>query len=132
MTQYVVLDSNNKIINKIMYDPSGNWSPPSGQTVGSIPDNVVIEKMGTWDGSTYTAPSKPTIPDDVKKAQNKAKAKEFLAESDWVGLADAREKLSNVSAWDTYRTALREFIVNPKTDSIGVIRKTKPDVIWKQ
>ena len=131
MTQYVLLDSNNKIINKIMYDPSGNWSPPSGQTVGSIPDNVVVQVGGTWDDSTYKDPSLPIIPDDVKKVQNKEKAKQFLAESDWVGLADAREKLSNVSAWDTYRTALREFIVNPKADSIGAIRKTKPDVIWK-
>ena len=87
--------------------------------------------MGTWDGSTYKDPALPTISDNLKKEQNKEKAKKFLAESDWVGLTDARKKLSNLSDWDTYRTELRDFIVNPKTDSINAIRKTKPKVIWK-
>ena len=54
-------------------------------------------------------------------------AKEQLKESDWVGLIDVRAKLSNLSAWDTYRASLRDFIINPKPDELPL----KPNAIWK-
>ena len=50
MTQYVLLDANKVIINKIMYDPSSDWTPPTGQTIGAIPDNVSFDMGGKWDG----------------------------------------------------------------------------------
>ena len=127
MTQYVLLDSNKVILNKIMYDPSSNWNPPTGQTIGSIPDNIMVENGGVWDGKKYTGPVVEEIPDDMKKKINAKLAKEQLKESDWVGLADVRAKLSNLSEWDTYRASLRDFIINPKPDELPL----KPKVIWK-
>ena len=127
MTQYVLLDANKVILNKVMYDPSSDWKPPSGETIGEIPDNVTFDIGGKWDGTNYTAPVEEEMPDDIKKKVNAKLAKEQLKESDWVGLADVREKLSNLSAWDTYRASLRDFIINPKPDELP----SKPEVIWK-
>ena len=128
MTQYVLLDSNKVILNKIMYDPSSNWKPPTGQTIGSIPDNIMVDNGGKWDGTNYTGPVVEEMPDDAKKKINAKMAKEQLKESDWVGLIDVRAKLSNLSAWDTYRASLRDFIINPKPDELPL----KPNAIWKQ
>ncbi len=128
MTQYVLLDKDNNIINKIVYDPSSDWKPEKGLTIGSIPDDVVING-GKWDGSKYTPPVVEELPDDIKKDLNKEEAKRRLEESDWVGLTDVREKLSNVSEWDTYRASLRDFIINPKTDALPKSLKT---VTWKE
>tara|TARA_B100001123_G_C15341472_1_gene1035139 strand:- start:1503 stop:1892 length:390 start_codon:yes stop_codon:yes gene_type:complete len=129
MTQYVLLDSKKIILNKIQYDPKSDWKPPTGQTIGEIPDNVTIEEGGTWDGKKYTALKAPTLPSEIKKSINVQEAKRRLEESDWVGLADVRAKLSNVSDWDTYRASLRDYIINPKSDKLPKIFKT---VTWKE
>ena len=129
MTQYVLLDANKVILNKVMYDPSSDWKPPSGETIGEIPDNITFDIGGKWDGTNYTAPVEEEMPDDLKKKVNAKLAKEQLKGSDWVGLADVREKLSNLSAWDTYRASLRDFIINPKKDDLPINPKT---VTWKE
>lgn len=128
MTQYVLLDSNNAILNTIMYDPKGKWKPEGKDHVGIIPDGTQIQIGGTLVGSNYTPPTVHELPDEIKKDLNKLEAKRRLTESDWVGLADAREKLSNVSEWDAYRASLRDFIINPKTDKLPKPLKT---VTWK-
>tara|TARA_R100000808_G_C2026753_1_gene72439 strand:- start:81 stop:470 length:390 start_codon:yes stop_codon:yes gene_type:complete len=129
MTQYVLLNSDKVILNKVVYDPKGDWKPPTGQTIGAIPDNIELQLGGKWDGKTYTEPVQEETPDDVIKEFNKDLAKRMLTESDWVGLADAREKLSNVSEWDTYRSSLRDYIINPKT---GKPPKKPKTVTWKE
>ena len=149
MTQYVLLNSDKVILNKVVYDPKGDWKPPTGQTIGAIPDNIELQLGGKWDGKTYTEPVQEETPDDVDgqtdldelivagvatpddviKEFNKDLAKRMLTESDWVGLADAREKLSNVSEWDTYRSSLRDYIINPKT---GKPPKKPKTVTWKE
>tara|TARA_R100000655_G_scaffold40184_1_gene75821 strand:+ start:6288 stop:6674 length:387 start_codon:yes stop_codon:yes gene_type:complete len=128
MTQYVLLDANKVILNKVMYDPSSDWKPPSGETIGEIPDSISFDVGGKWDGTNYTAPVVEEMPDDLKKKVNAKLAKEQLKESDWAGLADVREKLSNLSAWDTYRASLRDFIINPKPDELP----SEPKVVWKE
>lgn len=128
MTQYVLLDADNIILNKVMYDPSSDWKPPSGETLGEIPDNITFDIGGKWDGKKYTAPVVEEMPDDLKKKVNAKMAKEQLKESDWAGLIDVREKLSNLSDWDTYRATLRDFIINPKPDELPL----KPKVVWKE
>jgi len=128
MTQYVLLDSNKVILNKIMYDPSSNWKPPTGQTISSIPDNIMVDNGGKWDGTNYTAPVEEEMPDAAKKKINAKLAKEQLKESDWIGLIDVREKLSNLNDWDTYRASLRDFIINPKPDELPLKPKT---ITWK-
>ena len=129
MTQYVLLDANKVIINKIMYDPSSDWTPPTGQTIGAIPDNVSFDMGGKWDGEKFIAPVIEEMPDAFKIKFNKKEAKRLLEESDWVGLADVREKLSNLNDWDTYRTSLRDFIISPKKDDLPIKPKT---VTWKE
>jgi len=129
MTQYVILDSDNIILNTVIHDPSSNWKPPSGETLGEIPDTIRIEIGGKWDGKKYTPPVEEETPDDIKTEINKMQAKELLKESDWVGLIDAREKLSNLDEWDTYRASLRDFIINPK---IGDFPNKPKTVTWKE
>ena len=129
MTQYVLLNADKIILNTIMHDPKSDWKPPTGQTIGAIPDNIELQIGGKWDGKTYTAPVQEEPPDDVKKDFNKDFAKNMLKESDWVGLVDVRAKLSNLSEWDTYRASLRDFIINPKTDNPPKKPKT---VTWKE
>ena len=129
MTQYVILNSDNIILNTVMHDPSSNWKPPSGETLGEIPDTIGIEIGGKWDGKKYTPPVEEETPDDIKTEINKMQAKELLKESDWVGLIDAREKLSNLDEWDTYRASLRDFIINPK---IGDFPNKPKTVTWKE
>ena len=129
MTQYVILNSDNIILNTVMYDSSSNWKPPSGETLGEIPDTIKIEIGGKWDGTNYTAPVEVEMPDDIQVDLNKKEAKRLLEESDWVGLIDVREKLSNLNDWDTYRTSLRDFIINPKK---GLLPDKPKTVTWKE
>ena len=129
MTQYVILNSDNIILNTVMHDPSSNWKPPSGETLVEIPDTIRIEIGGKWDGKKYTPPVEEETPDNIQADLNKMQAKELLKESDWVGLIDVREKLSNLDEWDTYRASLRDFITNPK---IGDFPNKPKTVTWKE
>ena len=129
MTQYVILNSDNIILNTVMHDPSSNWKPPSGETLVEIPDTIRIEIGGKWDGKKYTPPVEEKLPDNIQVDLNKIEAKRLLEESDWVGLIDVREKLSNLDEWDTYRASLRDFIINPK---IGDFPNKPKTVTWKE
>ena len=129
MTQYVILNSDNIITNTVIHDPSSNWKPPSGETLGEIPDTIEIDIGGKWDGKEYTPPVEEKVPDNIQVDLNKKEAKMLLEESDWVGLIDVREKLSNLNDWDTYRASLRDFIINPKKGDFPNKPKT---VTWKK
>lgn len=55
----------------------------------------------------------------------KQRAKEKIAATDWAVLPDVG--LANVTAFETYRAALRELIKNPVADPVW---PTEPQPIW--
>lgn len=57
--------------------------------------------------------------------QCKEEAKKRIAATDWSVLPDVG--LANVTAFETYRTALRELIKNPVADPVW---PTEPQPIW--
>lgn len=127
--KYVLLNSDNIIVDKIMYDPSSDWTPPTGLTVGAIPDDISVDNGGKWESGSYTAPTIVEMPDDIKKGINEEEAKRRLAESDWTNLSDVQGNLTdaNQTEWNTYRQTLRTFLGEGSTSSLP----RKPNVVWK-
>ncbi len=125
---YFLLDSNNIIIQRIEYDPEGNWKVPDNHSIReAIAD---VEEGDIWNGSSYDKPIIPEADDEAKKMTHSLEVKIRLAESDWVGLADVRQKLEpdNLVEWDTYRAALREFIITPSPNDPATLEE--PEVVW--
>lgn len=61
-----------------------------------------------------------------KTEENKKKASELLAETDWTVLPDVTN-LSNKDDFVAYRSALRAIAVNPTFDATFPV---KPDTVW--
>ena len=125
---YCLINSDNIVTGVMVYDTEGSFEIPTGFTLQPAVSGVA--EGYTWDGSSYTAPIEPVIPDNVKKICNTEDATTQLKESDWIGLSDVRKKVDpdNLIEWDNYRAALREFIINPSTNDISEI--IMPDVVW--
>jgi hypothetical protein len=64
----------------------------------------------------------------IKKKQNcKDKAKQLIASSDWSVLPDVN--ITNKSEFESYRTQLRNLIINPVEEPIFPI---EPNPIWSK
>lgn len=72
-------------------------------------------------GGKLQAPPKLPFPPELTKSI----AKEKIAATDWAVLPDVG--LANVTAFETYRAALRELIKNPVADPVW---PTEPQPIW--
>lgn len=59
----------------------------------------------------------------------KQKAQTLLNESDWTDLYSVRQKLENVTEWDTYREIIRELRINPIENPTF---PDKPKTIWQE
>jgi hypothetical protein len=74
---------------------------------------------GEW---VYTVDVETLTPEDIaakqasQAAQNKSKAEQLLAQTDWTQVADV--PLINKSAFTTYRTTVRAIALNPTYDAI--------------
>ena len=55
--------------------------------------------------------------------------KEFLKEVDWTQYTDVALVLSNLEEFNTYRSILRSYIINPPTQIESW--PVKPTAIWK-
>jgi hypothetical protein len=64
---------------------------------------------------------------EFKKQNCKDKAKQLIASSDWSVLPDVN--ITNKSEFESYRTQLRNLIINPVEDPIF---PTEPNPIWSK
>jgi hypothetical protein len=62
-----------------------------------------------------------------KKSECESKAKELISKCDWSVLPDVN--LQNKSDFESYRSKLRELIVNPVENPVFPI---EPDPIWSK
>ena len=63
-----------------------------------------------------------------KKEQCKDKAKSLLANSDWSTLPDVQTQLSNYNDFVSYRSQLRELVINPVENPVF---PSEPEARWK-
>jgi hypothetical protein len=74
---------------------------------------------GEW---VYTVDVEALTPEDIaakqasQAAQNKSKAEQLLAQTDWTQVADV--PLVNKSAFTTYRATIRAIALNPTYDAV--------------
>ena len=64
---------------------------------------------------------------EFKKQNCKDQAKQLIASSDWSVLPDVN--ITNKSEFETYRTQLRNLIINPVEDPIFPV---EPNPIWSK
>ena len=76
----------------------------------------------TYDGSNFTAPTKPTVSAEEKLAMLRKKRDGFLSETDWWMFSDTA---TATQAQLDYRQALRD-ITNTYTSLDTVVWPTKP------
>jgi len=118
--------------------PSNVWALQWNQSSGHIefdtpiPNEDIItlpnwanDCVAVWEAKDYEEkhPPAPT-PEEIIK-NNKTKAEGLLQESDWSILPDV--PLQNKSEWETYRSALRQIVINPTLEPSW---PTKPSAIW--
>lgn len=63
-----------------------------------------------------------------KKDECKDKAKSLLANSDWSTLPDVQTQLSNYNDFVSYRSQLRELVINPVENPVF---PSEPEAKWK-
>jgi hypothetical protein len=71
----------------------------------------------------------PTKTAAVKQEACKAEAKVLLEQTDWSQVADVAAALTNKSAFDTYRAAVREIYLNPVAEPVWPER---PEAVWSE
>lgn len=65
----------------------------------------------------------------AKQDACKAEAKILLEQTDWSQVADVAAALTNKSAFDTYRAAVREIYLNPVAEPVWPER---PEAVWSE
>jgi len=63
-----------------------------------------------------------------KKEQCKDQAKSLLTKTDWASLPDVQAQLTNASEFISYRSQLRELVINPVE---APVFPTEPEARWK-
>ena len=54
-----MVDKDGNVVNVIVYDTEGNWSPPEGCVIIDIKGKGPASIGGTWDGVQFAVPIKP-------------------------------------------------------------------------
>jgi len=121
--------------------PSNVWALQWNQSSGHIEFDTPIPNenitalpnwanacLALWETKDYEEKNPPPPPAPTPEqiiADNKTQAESLLKESDWAILPDV--PLQNKTEWETYRSALRQIVVNPTLEPIW---PTKPSAIW--
>lgn len=84
----------------------------------------------SYDGKNFTP---PLITDDEKKTNNKTRAEQLLADTNWIDTPSAsntevKPYLSNIAEFFSYRNQLRAIIANPPVE---VTWPTLPVAEWQ-
>ena len=65
---------------------------------------------------------------ELKKQDCKDQAKQLLSQSDWSTLPDVQNQLSNYQDFVTYRSQLRNLVINPVENPVF---PSEPEARWK-
>lgn len=76
-----------------------------------------------WEAEKLRLVAKQPLKECEQKAQT------LLNESDWTDLYTVRNKLENVTEWDTYRDIIRDLRINPIENPTF---PNKPQTIWQE
>ena len=118
-------------VNKIAF--TGNeWA--TGQ-VGTSPETITYwdtAKLGPQPSQAQLDSAYATYLDQQKALANKDKAKQLLADTDWIDIASVSDSgesphLVNKADFTTYRRALRVIAVTPTSSAVF---PTKPEAVW--
>ena len=87
-----------------------------------------------WNDQVQTCPTQEEIDAEISRLSSvwtlttcEKRAKELIAEVDWAMLPDVN--LSNKSDFESYRSQLRAYIIEPIADPTWPV---KPDPVWGQ
>lgn len=91
-------------------------------TQGDLIEKALAAGMKEITGAWPKPPAAPTA------ADNEARAKNLLADTDWSQLSDVSAKLANKQAFDTYRAELRAIVVSPVAGDL--VWPVCPEAVW--
>ena len=107
-TKTFAIVKDGKLIKKIMLEKESDYSPETGETLVDI-EGQNIKNGSSYDGTTFSyTPPGFTNEQNIKFLRDRRN--DLLAKSDWTQGRDVT--LSNDSAWQTYRQALRDLPSN--------------------
>tara|TARA_B100001250_G_scaffold26476_1_gene21876 strand:- start:1011 stop:1400 length:390 start_codon:yes stop_codon:yes gene_type:complete len=120
-TKTFAIVKDGKLIKKIMLEKESDYSPETGETLVDI-EGQNIKNGSSYDGTTFSyTPPGFTNEQNIKFLRDRRN--DLLAKSDWTQGRDVT--LSNDSAWQTYRQALRDLPSNT-VDSSNPTWPTEP------
>ncbi len=110
-----------KVIKKVMLEKESDYSPETGETLVNI-EGQNIKKGSSYDGTTFSY-TPPGFTNEQNLKFLRDRRNDLLTKSDWTQSRDVT--LSNDSAWQTYRQALRDLPSNT-VDSSNPTWPTEP------
>ena len=97
-----------KVIKKVMLEKESDYSPETGETLVNI-EGQNIKNGSSYDGTTFSY-TPPGFTNEQNLKFLRDRRNDLLTKSDWTQGRDVT--LSNDSAWQTYRQALRDLPSN--------------------
>ena len=97
-----------KVIKKVMLEKESDYSPETGETLVNI-EGQNIKNGSSYDGTTFSY-TPPGFTNEQNLKFLRDRRNDLLTKSDWTQGRDVI--LSNDSAWQTYRQALRDLPSN--------------------
>jgi hypothetical protein len=118
-------------VNSIAF-ATGDWRTAQPQGGADAITYWNTAKLGTQPSQAQLDAAYPTYLDQLKAAENKAKAQQLLSETDWASFPSVADPsnspyLKNADEFQAYRQALRVIAVTPTASAVF---PTKPVEVW--